>query len=989
MSETLFGQANPTGVSGYATTTENGSYGVYFTVTASCNLTAIWFYSPSGATSLPTSTALYSTAAGTSGTLLAQNSSPSWSGAAGSGWVRDNSFPATAVSTGTTYVGQYYGASFKQGYLYTGSFPGPWYPATSSPSGLAVAGTQYFGGDSNAPYLNSSNGFPASTLGAGVNWLCDVEVSLPVTLPTAAMPPYQPPAWHPASGPGMPGGEPFAQYPPAPYALAVAPVTPATGPWTLFGASGNGATGPATATSNSGDWISGVAFQVTQGGQWFEGYWWWVCGSGQSTSPVKCALWNAYQPSGISGTLISGSVITSGTLTAGQWNWIPLPVPVPLAIATTYIAAIGVNGNYPDTTAQFGSGDPYSAGITSGPLSAFSAQNGSNPDPYTLIGNGILSTAGTDPSVTIPGTASATYDNLWVDVQISGAVPAGYSGPFPVWPNKYDADTYTTADSSVNYVVGTEFWLSEPCLVDQIRYFSPPGTAQLATSVTIWNVVTQAQAYNNTSPSWSGAAASGWVSMTPSGVTLQPGAYRVTVFNNAATPDGWSAKRFGYWGGGGTVPGGGPQVTAAGLTLGPLYVPSTAQANNCYEYDSSGAGNTPPFSFPDGRQEPGQSVFADSGSNTYPALYVDGGYQNYWVDVSLTSTAQQGSGTAAGGGTLAGTGAKAATGSSGITGAGTVSGHGVKGGAGTGTVTAGGTPAGTGTKAATGTSKGTATGTPGGTGSKAATGAGKTAGTGSLSGAGAKTAPGSSSLASGAGLSPDGQKGADGTSGTSGTGTSAPSGKRSAAGTGTVTATGTAAGAGRKAATGTGTVAAGGTAVPAGSKGAEGGSGLAGNAGIATPPNTAGTGTGTAAAGTALKSAGFKAVTGSSGISGAGGASAAGRKGAQAYGTVAATGSLVAAGARHASGTGQLAACGAPSGAGKRHATGTSGIASGGGPGAVQAPQITGSSAITGSAATGGAEQPSRITLWTVTGARQLWTAGTARQLWTTGTARN
>ena len=29
------------------------------------------------------------------------------------------------------------------------------------------------------------------------------------------------------------------------------------------------------------------------------------------------------------------------------------------------------------------------------------------------------------------------------------------------------------------------------------------------------------------------------------------------------------------------------------------------------------------------------------------------------------------------------------------------------------------------------------------------------------------------------------------------------------------------------------------------------------------------------------------------------------------------------------------------------------------------------------------------ITLWTVTGARQLWSAGTARQLWSSGTARN
>jgi hypothetical protein len=39
--------------------------------------------------------------------------------------------------------------------------------------------------------------------------------------------------------------------------------------------------------------------------------------------------------------------------------------------------------------------------------------------------------------------------------------------------------------------------------------------------------------------------------------------------------------------------------------------------------------------------------------------------------------------------------------------------------------------------------------------------------------------------------------------------------------------------------------------------------------------------------------------------------------------------------------------------------------------------------------ATAAVRPPARITLWTVTGARQLWSAGTARQLWITGTARN
>ncbi len=642
MSETIWSQASPTGVSGYATTTENGTYGVYFTVDAASTLTAIWFYSPSGATSLPTATALYSTTSTpTSGTLLASNSSPSWSGAAGSGWVRDNSFPATALSTGTIYVGAYYGASFKQGYIYTGAAPAAWFPS-SSPSGLITAPedittTLYC----NAPYLNSSNAFPSTAInGANINWLADVEVSAGGTGPAQIAGPaqyqYQPPAWHPASGPGMPGGEPFAVYPPAPYALAVAPVTVPAGPWRLFPST----SGPGTATSNSGSLIVGASFQVTQGVEWFQGFWWWCCGSGQSTSPVKCALWNAGAAAGggaFTGSVVSGSVVTSGTLTAGQWNWIPLSAPVQLAIGTVYIAAIGTgSGNYPDTAAQFGSGDPYSAGIQNGPLDAFSAQNGTNASGYTAVSNGMFTTAGTDPSTSMPNQASTTYDNYWVDVQVTSTAPGGFQGPFQLWPNNDYADPYISGDAAINYAVGTEFWLSQPCTVNEILYFSLTGTAQLATAATIWNVVTQQPVYTNSSPSWSGAAGSGWVSCPVSGVTLQPGTYRVTVFNGNGSPDSWSAKRLGYWG---YYPSGGPLVTASGITNGPIFAPSAGQANNAYEYDISNAGGTPPYSYPDGRQEPAQSVFAQSGSNSYPSLYVDGLYQNYWVDISVTSAA--------------------------------------------------------------------------------------------------------------------------------------------------------------------------------------------------------------------------------------------------------------------------------------------------------------------------------------------------------------
>ena len=82
--------------------------------------------------------------------------------------------------------------------------------------------------------------------------------------------------------------------------------------------------GPSSPVSYSGPFLAGTLFCVTSN-CWFEGYWWWVCPTGQSTSPQKFALWQVY--GGGEGNVVPGSVVTSGPLTAGQWNYIPLPIP--------------------------------------------------------------------------------------------------------------------------------------------------------------------------------------------------------------------------------------------------------------------------------------------------------------------------------------------------------------------------------------------------------------------------------------------------------------------------------------------------------------------------------------------------------------------------------------------------------------------------------------------------------------------------------------
>ena len=376
--------------------------------------------------------------------------------------------------------------------------------------------------------------------------------------------------------------------------------------------------GPSNPVSYGGPFLAGVLFEVTQGGVWFTGYWWWVCPSGQSTAAQKFALWNI--TGGGLGTLISDSVVTSGTLTAGQWNYVPMAAPIPLSVGTTYNACTGFTGSFPNTNNAFGSGQPYGGGITQRPLTAFSAQNGTVNEPY---GNqqGVFGVAGTDPSVYMPFTGSGT-DNFWMDVQVSDTAPSGYSGSYRLWPTKVDADWVTWADTTVNYVVATEIHLSEPCALNKLWYYSPSGTAQLATACDVWDISSQTSVAGSTSPAWSGAAASGWVSCSFTGVTLPAGGYRVSVYNGAASPDGWNAKRLNYWD---TGPG------QNGITNGPVSAPKLSGASTAWEYDGSAGGPR----WTNGIQEPGQSTFAIGPPNQYPYLYVDGLAQNYWIDMEV------------------------------------------------------------------------------------------------------------------------------------------------------------------------------------------------------------------------------------------------------------------------------------------------------------------------------------------------------------------
>lgn len=408
------------------------------------------------------------------------------------------------------------------------------------------------------------------------------------------------------------------------------------------GVSSSGTQPPGTATG-SGTNVVGTTFYVTQGGMWFEGFWWYVAASGaQSTSAQKFCLYAYY--SGPGAAVVPGSVVTSGTLSQG-WNYIPLPQPVQLAIWGTYGAATGLTGTYPQTATQTGTGNAYRNGFSNGPLTAFSDAGAGNAPPYT-IGNGVIASgaSSTDPALTVPTGDLGAGTLVWLDVQVTNTAPAAYNGSYRLWPNMLDGDFATVADSSVNYVLGTEVQLSQPCVVNAIWYYIPSGQGssnnQWATSADIWNVRTGARVATQGSPVWlkpftggaDGNSNSGrWVyTQLPGTVTLPAGDYYVTVYNSNGSPNGWSAKRLGYWQAYNQAPAGTyltnpPGVN--GITTGPMYAPTTPAASDIADFSSPSV------------VAPGQSVFATGPPNQFPTSYVGTPtplFQNYWIDLEVT-----------------------------------------------------------------------------------------------------------------------------------------------------------------------------------------------------------------------------------------------------------------------------------------------------------------------------------------------------------------
>lgn len=420
--------------------------------------------------------------------------------------------------------------------------------------------------------------------------------------------------------------------------------------------------GPATASAYplGNPFISGMVFMVTAEA-WFQGYWWWVCpAGGQATTPVKCALWQIDASQGVSSHhLVPGTVVTSGTLTAGQWNYIPLATPIPLSLggsqgatpqsavtgstvggAAVYVAAVGCNGPFPDTNNYWGAGQTAPNGITNGPLSAYSDSGGGLPYPYPIDqsprAQGKFSTGGTDPALICPAATSGT-DNFWVDVQVSDfpGAPAGAS--LRLWPN-FPFPATTPVGDNTKAMSGTAFTLSERAKLMKIWMFCPPGSTGLPSRCGIWNTDTKtlvAATDSGLSPAWlnsSGAAAAagdGWiyVDYSAGNIFLPAGNYATSFYDAAGVIFYRDSFNYFFTGadpvGGAAV--GGPGWNGVSWGGGILTAPAVAGGPQLVYDDSSGT-------------HPGQGSYQPGPSGwVYPGEFeasADWG-ETRWADVEI------------------------------------------------------------------------------------------------------------------------------------------------------------------------------------------------------------------------------------------------------------------------------------------------------------------------------------------------------------------
>lgn len=176
---TLFSQ----GATGSSLTADATAYtmAVQFSVGVSgSTLTAVWFYSATGAGVLPQTILLYQV----SGASLVHSESASWSGAAGSGWVRAVFTSPPSLASGTSYKAAVAQNTNANWYSTTANYWSSGAGAGGITSG-PLTGVNNAGGDGGQDtFTTGVPSYPSSSFNASNYWM-DPEVTTSAPAPPA------------------------------------------------------------------------------------------------------------------------------------------------------------------------------------------------------------------------------------------------------------------------------------------------------------------------------------------------------------------------------------------------------------------------------------------------------------------------------------------------------------------------------------------------------------------------------------------------------------------------------------------------------------------------------------------------------------------------------------------------------------------------------------------------------------------------------------
>lgn len=183
---TLFGQA-PAAPAISTLGLSNITVGMQFSLSVNARLTGIWMFSPSGATLLPTQVGVF--VVSTQGLAVA-NFGPTWSGTAGSGWVKclfDGSF---VLQSGIQYIVTMWSATANSCFAETTSFWSGGGPGSSGiTNGILTAPSDAASDHGQMPTTSpqASLTYPSGTV-HGVNVWIDVEVTTGIAAQQSPVP---------------------------------------------------------------------------------------------------------------------------------------------------------------------------------------------------------------------------------------------------------------------------------------------------------------------------------------------------------------------------------------------------------------------------------------------------------------------------------------------------------------------------------------------------------------------------------------------------------------------------------------------------------------------------------------------------------------------------------------------------------------------------------------------------------------------------------